>query len=154
MIRHHSAIGTAAWTDLLRMLKDEGVSGLRGTPTLKTIGHRRYWYDRYRLGNEVVDRYLGEDAPELRERLARHAEIAQELKESQRQRARPHRALGAQAEGGDPGDPHRRSPRSFSVSIVAGHPGSAARTCASTVSSSCAGYSTPKRATICGAYQR
>lgn len=96
MIRHHSAIGTAAWTDLLRMLNDAGVSELRGTPKLKTIGGRRYWYDRYRLGTEVMDRYIGEDAPALRERLARHAEIAQGLKENERQRARLMRVLRAE----------------------------------------------------------
>ena len=50
MIRHHSAIGVAAWTDLLRLLKDSRVSELRGAPKLKTIGKKKYWYDQYRLG--------------------------------------------------------------------------------------------------------
>ena len=63
MIQHHSAIGTAAWTDLLRMLKDLGVSELRGAAKLKTIGKKQYWYDQYRLGTEVVDRYIGDDTP-------------------------------------------------------------------------------------------
>lgn len=96
MIRHHSATGTAAWTDLLRMLRDAGVSDLRGAPTLKTIGGRRYWYDRYRLGTEVVDRYLGEDTAELRDRLDRQREIAAAAKETARERARLMRVLRAE----------------------------------------------------------
>lgn len=96
MIRHHSAIGTAAWTDLLRMLKDGAVSELRGAATLKTVGRKQYWYDRYRLGTEVRDRYIGEDTAELRARLARHAELAGALKENERQRARLMRVLRAE----------------------------------------------------------
>lgn len=96
MIQHHSAIGTAAWTDLLRMLKDSGVSELRGAAKLKTVGKKKYWYDQYRLGTEVLDRYIGEDAPELRERLARHQEIARELKANERERARLMRVLRAE----------------------------------------------------------
>ncbi|MBP7000518.1 GSU2403 family nucleotidyltransferase fold protein [Amaricoccus sp.] len=96
MIRPHSATGAAAWTDLLRMLKDSGVSDLRGTPKLKQIGSRRYWYDQYRLGTEVVDRYIGEDAPDLRARLARHAELAADLKENERRRSRLMRILRAE----------------------------------------------------------
>ncbi len=96
MIQHHSAIGTAAWTDLLRMLKDSGVSELRGAPKLKAIGKKKYWYDQYRLGTKVVDRYIGEDTPDLRERLDRHHEIAQALKANEQQRARLMRVLRAE----------------------------------------------------------
>lgn len=95
-IQHHSAIGVAAWTDLRRFLRDAGVSDLRGAPRLKTVGRRKYWYDRYRLGTEVVDRYIGEDTPDLRARLARHGEIARELKASEQQRARLMRVLRAE----------------------------------------------------------
>jgi hypothetical protein len=96
MIHPHSAIGTAAWTDLLRMLKDNRLSGLRGAPKLKTIGKKHYWYEQYRLGTEVVDRYIGEDTPELRDRLARQGEIAQQAKTSERERARLMRVLRAE----------------------------------------------------------
>lgn len=60
MIAHHSHIGTAAWAELLRMLKDAPVSELRGSPQLKTIGNKKYWYDRYRIGIDVVNRYIGD----------------------------------------------------------------------------------------------
>ena len=96
MVMYHSAIGTAAWTDLLRSLKDSAVSGLRGAPKLKTIGNKAYWYDHYRIGTETVDRYIGEDSPELRERLARQKEIATAEKQAERERARLMRTLRAE----------------------------------------------------------
>lgn len=96
MIQHHSAIGTAAWTDLLRMLKDNVVSDIRGKPRLKTIGNKHYWYDQYRIGTDVIDRYIGEDHPELRVRLKRLAEIAEATKQNERERARLMRVLRAE----------------------------------------------------------
>ena len=70
MIRHHSHIGTAAWTDLLRMLKDVQLFELRGSPKRNAIGKKGYWYDQYRIGSDVVDRYLDEDSKDFRDRLA------------------------------------------------------------------------------------
>jgi hypothetical protein len=96
MIRHHSAIGSAAWTDLLRSLKDSAVSGLQGSPKLKKVGAKAYWYDHYRLGNQTVDRYIGEDSDELRARLSRQKEIAQAEKALERERARLMRVLRAE----------------------------------------------------------
>lgn len=96
MIAHHSHIGTAAWNDLLRLLKDARITDLRGSPQLKTVGARSYWYDRYRIGPKVVDRYIGEDTQALRERLGRHAALAQARKENERERARLMRVLRAE----------------------------------------------------------
>ena len=96
MIRHHSHIGTAAWTDLLRMLRDSQISGLRGSPKMKTIGKKRYWYDQYRIGTEVVNRYIGEDNEDLRDRLARLKELALKRKENERERSRLMRVLRAE----------------------------------------------------------
>jgi hypothetical protein len=96
MIQHHSAIGTAAWTDLLRMLKDNAVSEIRGKPRLKTIRNKHYWYDQYRIGTDVIDRYIGEDRPELRARLGRLAEIAEATRQNERERARLMRVLRAE----------------------------------------------------------
>lgn len=78
------------------MLKDGAVSELRGAARLKTVGRKAYWYDRYRLGTEVRDRYIGEDTAELRARLGRQAEIAGAAKENERQRARLMRVLRAE----------------------------------------------------------
>ena len=96
VIRHHSAIGSAAWTDLLRSLKDSAISGLQGSPKLKKVGAKAYWYDHYRLGNQTVDRYIGEDSDELRARLSRQKEIGQAAKALERERARLMRVLRAE----------------------------------------------------------
>lgn len=96
MVRHHSHIGTAAWTDLLRMLKDAQISELRGAPKLKAIGKKRYWYDQYRVGTDVVDRYIGEDSKGLRDRLDRLTELALKRKENEREQSRLMRVLRAE----------------------------------------------------------
>jgi len=96
MIRHHSHIGTAAWADLLRMLKDTHVSELRGSPKLKTVGKKKYWYDQYRIGKQVIDRYIGEDNDALRDRLERLGDLAKDRKANERERARLMRVLRAE----------------------------------------------------------
>jgi len=96
MITHHSHIGMAALSDLLRLLKDARVSDLRGTPKMREVRGRSYWYDHYRIGTDVVDRYIGEDSEELRERLARAHELADGRKASERERARLMRILRAE----------------------------------------------------------
>lgn len=90
-LRYHSQIGNAAWTDLLRLLKDEAASSLHGQPRLKTVGSKSYWYDHYRIGTDTVDRYIGEDTPDLRARLARTAPNGAEA-----ERARLMRVLRAE----------------------------------------------------------
>lgn len=95
-VDYHSAIGTAAWTDLRRSLSDGSVSELRGTPRQKSVGAKTYWYDHFRVGNRTVDRYIGEDTAELRDRLERQAEIARAAKQAERERARLMRVLRAE----------------------------------------------------------
>jgi hypothetical protein len=48
---------------------------VRGAPNLITRAGKSYWYDTYRIGNDVGRAYIGEDGPELRARLARIARI-------------------------------------------------------------------------------
>jgi hypothetical protein len=96
MPKHHSATGASAWTDLLRSLKDSTVSNLRGSPKLKQVGAKAYWYDHYRLGGETVDRYIGEDGDELRRLLSRQKEVAKAEKQAERERARLMRTLRAE----------------------------------------------------------
>ena len=69
MITYHSHIGTAAYHDLLRLLQDAAVTDLRGTPTRVTVKGRVFWYDKYRVGTEMAQRYIGPDSPALRARL-------------------------------------------------------------------------------------
>lgn len=74
-IRHHSLTGQSAWQDLLRLLREEAVSDIRGKPTLRHRDSRGYWYDRYRQGTRIIERYIGEDSADLRQRLDRHESL-------------------------------------------------------------------------------
>jgi len=60
------------------------------------VGAKTYWYDHFRVGNRTVDRSIGEDTPELRDRLKRQAEIARAAKQAERERARLMRVLRAE----------------------------------------------------------
>ncbi|MDK3020818.1 nucleotidyltransferase family protein [Pseudodonghicola flavimaris] len=95
MLRH-SAIAHAAYHDLLRLLKDEAASGLRGTPTAQSRNGRVYWYDSYRVGTAVKKTYIGEDSPELRQRLERARALKAEAKERRAARNRLVRLLRAE----------------------------------------------------------
>lgn len=91
-----SPIAHAAYQDLLRSLKDDAVSDLRGTPTRVERGGKVYWYDSYRIGSDVRKAYIGEDSPELRLRLERSAALAASREEGRRHRARLIRILRAE----------------------------------------------------------
>ncbi len=104
MMNRHSSIAHAAYQDLLRSLLDEQTFEIRGVPHLETRHNRRYWYDMYRVGTSVRKRYIGEDTPEMAERIARHrsAEDARAHRRSLRSRLiRVLRAEGFQTT--DPG---------------------------------------------------
>ena len=96
MPQHHSAIAHAAYHDLTRALRDEAASDLRGTPTRVQRGDRVYWYDSYRVGNEVRKHYIGEDTPELAARIARHDQDRAPAEQRRRDRARLVRLLRAE----------------------------------------------------------
>jgi len=96
MIEHHSPIGVAAYQDLLRLLEEESVSDVRGKPWRKQVGQKGYWYDRYRIGDAVKDRYLGEDTPALRARLERHEALAADRRRNALERSRLARVLQAE----------------------------------------------------------
>lgn len=95
-ISRHSTIAHAAYLDLIRSLEDEVVSDIRGTPTRVQRGERTYWYDTYRVGSEVMKRYIGEDSEELRGRLERLSELRGDADERRRQRSRLIRILRAE----------------------------------------------------------
>lgn len=91
-----SPIGLSAWIDLRRHLKDERISELRGKPRMRQINDKGYWYDAHRVGDQLVQRYIGPDSDELRERLSREEAIRQRGKEDARARARLMRILRAE----------------------------------------------------------
>lgn len=92
-LRHHTLTGQSAWQDLLRLLKDAAVSEIRGKPMLRRQGERGYWYDRYRLGDRVIERYIGQDGDELRGRLDRQEQLHAEAKDRSMETARLVRLL-------------------------------------------------------------
>jgi hypothetical protein len=95
-MQSHSTIAHAAYSDLLRSLKDDIVLDIRGTPTRKEREGRAYWYDSYRTGSKVHQTYLGEDTDELRERLGTIEALKANAVESQRLRSRLIRILRAE----------------------------------------------------------
>lgn len=90
---HHSQIAHAAYHDLLRGLREEALSDLRGTPTKVTRNGRVYWYDSYRVGSEVRKHYIGENSDALRAQIARHREARAPAQDRRRARARLVRLL-------------------------------------------------------------
>lgn len=58
------------YQDLLESHKMRVLSNLGGVPISKSRGTRgNYWYARRRIGDRVVDRYIGRDTPEIREQI-------------------------------------------------------------------------------------
>ena len=59
-----------AYQDLLESHKVRAVCNLGGALISKSQGTQaNYWYARQRIGNRVVDRYVGRDTPEIREQI-------------------------------------------------------------------------------------
>ncbi|WP_282611359.1 GSU2403 family nucleotidyltransferase fold protein [Pelagibius sp. Alg239-R121] len=71
MIDRHSPTAHAAYHDLLRSLKEEIITEIRGTPGKVERNGKVYWYDTYRVGSDVRKTYIGENSPELTNRIAR-----------------------------------------------------------------------------------
>lgn len=76
MTESHSTLAHAAYHDLLRQLQDDAVASIIGNPHKVLRNGREYWYDMYRIGTSVKNRYLGENSPEMADRIARHQELA------------------------------------------------------------------------------
>ena len=91
---HHSFTGQTAYHDLIRLLKDAAVSALRGKPTLRSRGLQKYWYDLHRIG---------EDTPDLRDRLDQQNDLRRAEKERQQAQSSLIRIL--RAEGYRTSDP-------------------------------------------------
>ena len=72
---------------------DDAISDIRGTPTRRERGGRAYWYDRYRIGTETKERYLGEDTDHLRARIDRHDQLRAQQANRRAERARLVRLL-------------------------------------------------------------
>ncbi len=97
-----SSIAMSAYTDLVRLLKDDAMSGVEGQPILKQRGNKAYWYAARRVGSEMRFFYVGEDTDETRARIDRIENLRATAKERQDERSRLIRLL--RAEGMTPTD--------------------------------------------------
>lgn len=97
-----SSIATSAYIDLVRLLKDDAVAGITGTPTLKRRGDKAYWYAARRVGAEMRFAYIGEDSDETRQRIEGIERLNASAKERREERSRLVRLL--RAEGMTPTD--------------------------------------------------
>ena len=93
MTRNHSPIAHSAYHDLLRLLQDEVAASIIGKPHKLLRNGRFYWYDRFRVGTAVRNRYLGEDSPEMAARIAQQGVLAAAAKERAAARSRLVRLL-------------------------------------------------------------
>lgn len=97
-----TSIAMSAYTDLVRLLKDDAMSGVEGKPTLKQRGDKAYWYVARRVGSDMRFFYIGEDNDETRARIDRIEDLRATAKERQAERSRLVRLL--RAEGMTPTD--------------------------------------------------
>jgi hypothetical protein len=81
----HSRAAVVAYQDLLRLHLDESASSLVGAVEERKRNGRTYLYEKFRIGTEMVSRYLGEDKPDLRARLER-AEVLKDEAQMRRKR--------------------------------------------------------------------
>lgn len=72
-----------AYSDLLDRLLDDAILETGGTPVLRTIRGRSYWYARSYVGDQEKERYLGSDTPAFRERIERLQGQIADLRERQ-----------------------------------------------------------------------
>lgn len=95
-IASHSRAAQVAYQELLRLHLDEGASELVGSVEERKRNGRVYLYDKFRIGTEMKSRYLGEATPELRDRLARAAQLKDEAEERKKRMTRLARTLRAE----------------------------------------------------------
>jgi len=93
VFRRHSHTAQAAYHGLVSLLLDDVVSDIQGTPTRRERGEHAYWYDRYRLGTDIKERYLGEDNEALRARIEQYEKLKAQQADRRKERARLVRLL-------------------------------------------------------------
>lgn len=92
----HSRPAVVAYQDLLRLHLDEKASSLVGTVEERKRNGRTYLYERFRIGTEMMSRYLGEDKPELRARLERAEALRADAEARRKRMTRLARTLRAE----------------------------------------------------------
>ncbi|WP_224813793.1 GSU2403 family nucleotidyltransferase fold protein [Hasllibacter sp. MH4015] len=78
----------AAWQDLRRLLKDAEAEDIIGAPKARKIAGKIYWYDQYRLGDAVKERYIGPDEPARRAAMEAYINLRETRAARAKDRAR------------------------------------------------------------------
>ncbi|MCP5367513.1 MAG: hypothetical protein H6907_00905 [Hyphomicrobiales bacterium] len=79
----------AVYGELLGRLQAAQVDGMaehEGAFATKKVSGRTYWYFRRRVAGKVVERYVGPDSPDLRDRIAGARELARDAQAAARGR--------------------------------------------------------------------
>lgn len=69
------------YQDLLETHRLKSIAAFRGKPFVKEMTNGRYWYTRQRIGQKVIDRYVGPDTEKIREEIAKAAKAAEDMKQ-------------------------------------------------------------------------
>ncbi|WP_245512966.1 nucleotidyltransferase family protein [Enterovirga rhinocerotis] len=75
------------------------MSDIRGAPTRVSVKGRVFWYDKYRIGNTMAQRYIGPDTEALRDRLARASDLKKDADARRRDMTRLVRIMRAEGYG-------------------------------------------------------
>jgi len=92
----HSRPAVVAYQDLLRLHLDERAANTVGAIEERHRNGRTYLYERFRIGTDMVSRYLGEDRPELRARLEKAQALKADTEGRRKQMTRLARTLRAE----------------------------------------------------------
>lgn len=91
-----SSVARSAYRDLLRLLQDDAVSGLRGVARSKIVRGKTYWYLTEKIGTQMKWRYIGPDSAEVRARVEQLGQLRDQAQERQQERRRLVRLLRAE----------------------------------------------------------
>ncbi len=67
-----------SYQDLVETSLNLRSTEINGQPVLRIRGDRGYWYDRYRVGTDIKERYIAEDSVANRARIERADELRQD----------------------------------------------------------------------------
>lgn len=95
-VQSQSRAAQVAYQDLLRLHLEDSASDLIGSVEERERNGRVYLYDKFRIGTQMKSRYLGEGTPDLRQRLARAADLKAQAGDRRRDMARLARVLRAE----------------------------------------------------------
>jgi len=84
-IRRLSLTAQAAYADLLSRIQEDSILALEGAPVLRERSGRKYWYAVQRIGDQIQDRYIGPDSPEVRAQVDRARAVNEDRKHRSRQ---------------------------------------------------------------------